>query len=620
MTENPTSTYDEEKEMVHMTSITTKEYQADVAIIGGGLSGLSAAIEASRQGAEVLVVEKGNTLRSGLAGSGIDHIQAHIPEFHDRIGYTTEDLVNDQYEFGGNIGGLRSNTLARYFAEHSGEDIRELERYGIQFRFENPCGQSIGHLKPCGYKIVPQFHYVPTSYNFAGRDIKRVLTKEVLKVGVRILNRVQVRSILVDEQGAAAGVVGMGTRSFEIVTVQAKTTILATQGGIARISKAGAGGTSFENFAAPSASTGAGKVLAAHVGARVLNMELTGLIDTYALMDYSFSVGLPSGSWWPAGRIVDENGEVVVPRNTDIPEETPQYKQRYRQLVEDYYSGRGRIAELLAQGRRLYFDLQEASEEELENIWWALGHEGKTNVLKHHLIKQGVDFKEARFPLRLGGKGALVPAGIWVKDDTTETDVLNLYATGDEIAGTGSGLPVAGGAIVFGKRSGEQAALRAREIPSPTATNTAQVVEGLMRQTEALLDDKNGSVTWKQAEESLQNLAEHTLGRPYTQVSIEDDLSLLSQATSSMRLQAGNPHELSRCFEVSDLYQILGFIYHAILARTSSLGPYIRADEADYVALPWGVATTISIKDGKPSTGTVSFHEASSSKYPTIHR
>ena len=49
------------------------EVAADVLIIGGGIAGCHAAINAARRGARVAIVEKGATIRSGSGGAGVDH-------------------------------------------------------------------------------------------------------------------------------------------------------------------------------------------------------------------------------------------------------------------------------------------------------------------------------------------------------------------------------------------------------------------------------------------------------------------------------------------------------------------------------------------------------------------
>jgi hypothetical protein len=49
------------------------EVDCDVLVVGGGVAGCWAAIGAARRGLKVALVEKGSTIHSGSAGSGIDH-------------------------------------------------------------------------------------------------------------------------------------------------------------------------------------------------------------------------------------------------------------------------------------------------------------------------------------------------------------------------------------------------------------------------------------------------------------------------------------------------------------------------------------------------------------------
>jgi ribulose 1,5-bisphosphate synthetase/thiazole synthase len=49
------------------------EVDADVLILGGGVAGSHAAINAAKRGAKVVVVDKGAVIRSGSGGAGVDH-------------------------------------------------------------------------------------------------------------------------------------------------------------------------------------------------------------------------------------------------------------------------------------------------------------------------------------------------------------------------------------------------------------------------------------------------------------------------------------------------------------------------------------------------------------------
>ena len=56
-----------------MEKISEELVEIDVLIAGGGIAGCIAAIKARELSVKVTVAEKGNTLRSGMAATGIDH-------------------------------------------------------------------------------------------------------------------------------------------------------------------------------------------------------------------------------------------------------------------------------------------------------------------------------------------------------------------------------------------------------------------------------------------------------------------------------------------------------------------------------------------------------------------
>ena len=75
--------------------------------------------------------------------------------------------------------------------------VLDLERFGINFRYPDST-------LPGKFRIVPQFHSVPTTFNFDGRDLKPVLTKEAKKRGVAIFNRVMMAELIIAD-GQASG-------------------------------------------------------------------------------------------------------------------------------------------------------------------------------------------------------------------------------------------------------------------------------------------------------------------------------------------------------------------------------------------------------------------------------
>ena len=106
---------------------------ADVLIIGGGIAGLTSAIEAANAGAKVIVLEKldrlgGSSVTSGgyVYGTGS---QMNKDESID--GYHPEEMVAYYNE---RTGGDMDETMVTYWAEHSGETVDWLiDEMGVVF-------------------------------------------------------------------------------------------------------------------------------------------------------------------------------------------------------------------------------------------------------------------------------------------------------------------------------------------------------------------------------------------------------------------------------------------------------------------------------------------------------
>jgi len=107
--------------------------EADVLVIGGGLAGCMAAIKAAEEeGVRVTMVDKSNTIRSGSAASGIDHVWAYIPPIHGKMGYSIEDMAEDHRQ--GVAYGFFRKDLFYLVAGTMYERVLDLERFGIDFR------------------------------------------------------------------------------------------------------------------------------------------------------------------------------------------------------------------------------------------------------------------------------------------------------------------------------------------------------------------------------------------------------------------------------------------------------------------------------------------------------
>ena len=186
--------------------------KTDFLIIGGGISGLQAGITAAELGLDTLILEKADTRRSGNGCGGNDHFLCYLPEYH---GDNFEEIMAEVKET--LVGGNQDNNLFRLMLERSADLIHKWESYGINMR---PTGtwNFEGHAMP-GRR---RYHL-----KYDGSNQKTCLTKAAQKAGAKIMNKIVVNEVLVNEAGHFAGAIGIDIRENEprIVIFQAKKTV-----------------------------------------------------------------------------------------------------------------------------------------------------------------------------------------------------------------------------------------------------------------------------------------------------------------------------------------------------------------------------------------------------------
>ncbi len=540
-----------------------KEYlETDVCIVGGGLSGAIAALRAKEEELDVLVLEKANVYRSGNAGSGIDHVFSYIPEFHETVGYTREMMKKDQNMLSHGGYGLCLKELNDHLIDNSYERITDLEKYGLKFRFEDS-------QLPGKYRIVPQFHSIPTSFNFEGRDIKPILSKEMAKAGVKIINRAFVVELLKDGN-KVIGALAVGAKNSVVYIVQAKTTILATYGGVDRLAR-NYTATDSERFHSYSICNGSGKVLAINAGADVINLEYIVSESKHYWLHWSMHAGAPGGSYWPCAQIIGENGNTVIERATAHSIDDPDYVHKYTAYMSSYQEKVLSLATRIKQGDKLYLDFSEATDEELERVIWSLENEGKCNVLLANMQKKGIKFRDIKIPLAAfdGIVTTSSCAGVYV-NTRCETTVENLYAAGNEIGGMSNNS--ASDAIVYGYEAGMQGALKAKQINEKGLVNPKQV-DDLFNLIESICNRGCGDF-WRDIENEAQAIMEQYGRNPHTDEKSHKALALLDELEKRSVMFANNLHELQRNLEVMFILQTIRAFFMACLNRKTSLGPF----------------------------------------------
>jgi succinate dehydrogenase/fumarate reductase flavoprotein subunit len=221
----------------------------DVVVVGGGLAGMRAAVEAAEGGADVAIVSKMHPVRShsGAAQGGINaalgNREDDSPENHAFDCVKGSDYLGDQDSI-------------EAMAEDAPRQIVWLEHRGCIFS-RLPDGRIA--QRPFGGAGSPRTCY---SADVTGLVILHTLWEQLERFNVKVYEEYFATALCV-EDGIGTGVVAYNMRSGELELVTAKATIFAT-GGLGRVYAKTTNGY---------ASTGDGMAIAYRAGIPLMDME-----------------------------------------------------------------------------------------------------------------------------------------------------------------------------------------------------------------------------------------------------------------------------------------------------------------------------------------------------------
>ena len=183
-------------------------YNTDVCIIGGGLAGVAAAMEAVDAGKDVIVIEKGPHGFGGPAGYNwnqfINFVRDDLP-WRESTDFVLNELTNQAIE---------KNSYEHWMGEDRNLMVRDANMgYGLLVR--NP---DTGELAP-----LLDF---PTIYGIY-RGFSRHQLDALGDLGVKILDRTMATDII-DQDGVCCGVMGLHIPTGTMRVVRAKATICCT--------------------------------------------------------------------------------------------------------------------------------------------------------------------------------------------------------------------------------------------------------------------------------------------------------------------------------------------------------------------------------------------------------
>ncbi len=511
----------------------------DVLIVGGGVAGCLAAVEARAQGADVLVVDKAKMLeRAGSVGGGVDQYLAamgsgpvwdeprymlwHFPEL-------TDDLVDME--------------IAERVVDEMPAVMRQVEGFGVDLT--DP--ETGDYLRTQAFGFPKPYHF-----NFDGTQFKYHVARAAKKAGAMPLGRTMITDLLVDQAtGRAYGAVGFNVRTAEWYVLRAGAVIVCT-GDINRISR-NLSDNPFDSWHLPY-NTGDGHAAGFRVGAELVNMEF---IEA-TLAPKGFSVQGTNSYVGLGGHFINRHGERFMFKYDPMGE-----KASRAILVE------GVIQEVLAGNEPLYVDLRHLSDDVLDHFERTLQFDRYT--LPGFFAQKGIDLRTqpievglSEFQIRSGGS-YMRGSGFRVDADGMTT-VPGLYAAGD-VSLIHGGI---GSAAVTGVIAGRESAARlAARGDATRPTPDERVLTDLRAQMATPLD--SSGPLWSAVEDDLREVVTRWAGYQRSDAS----LTLARERVARMKelgvdISAADLHDTMRAQETRNIVECIDMMLVSALARKDS--------------------------------------------------
>lgn len=525
----------------------SKTIETELAVVGGGIGGLMAAISAAEKGVKVTVLEKADTRRSGSGGGGCDHFFCYLPEQHgDSLEPLFQELMESQ------VGSNYDPSLVYRFMKTSTSIVEKWHEWGI-------------NMKPYGDKYEFRGHAFPGRpriwLKYDGHNQKTVLTRKARSLGVTILNHHAVLDLLHDGT-RVLGVLALDNSRSEpsFVLVQSKCVMLGS-GHASRLYTPMATPSTMFNTANCPTNAGAGHAQALRAGARVVNFELP-----YRHSGHKYFTRAGKGTW--IGLFKYPDGTNVGPFITKATKEVSD-------ITSDVWNNV--FTDMAREGRSpIYMDCSQIDEEDFQCMLKDFESEGLTSFL-NYMGKRGIDLRKhaiefSQFEPYFLGRGVEI-------DINGQTTLPGLYAAGDVVGNVRGAIA---GAAVYGWICGESIAEHCKELDIRPVEDL-ELTQERMAFFSSLYERPYGA-PWQEGNWGLQQILSDYAGAGPERVR---SATLLNAGLKTLRelreqckaeIKVSNSHELMRAAEVFDLMEVGEAILIGALGRRESRGLHIRKD------------------------------------------
>ena len=523
----------------------------DILVIGGGLAGLRAALEAKRAGRDVAVLSKVHPLRShsvaaqGGINAALGNAPAPVKDTWENHAFDT--IKGSDY--------LADQDAAEVMCREGIERVIEMEHWGTLFsRTED------GKIaqRPFGGTEFPRTCYAADR---TGHNLLHVLYEQLTGLQIPVYEEWHALSLVVDDE-RCIGILGFHLFEGRIIPIQARAIVLAT-GGYGRV---------YLRSTNAVINTGSGAHLAFQVGVSLEDMEF---VQFHPTSLYGTNILITEAARGEGGYLINAKGERFMERYVPTLMELGPRDIVARGIQREIEEGRG------FEGGYVHLDLRHLGKEKIMDRL--------PGIRQIAMDFAGVDPISEPIPVQPAQHYSM--GGIATNRDG-ETSLSGLFAAGECACVSVHGANRLGGnslleTLVFGVRAGKKAAQRVEvEKHHVNKALLQDRLRGFQSSLDEIFGRKRGEPPFHLRDEmkammtSLVGIFRKESDLLSAREKVRELKERMRRIGFKQKTLAFN-HELVQYLELEGMLHLSEVIVEGALARKESRGSHFRLDYPD---------------------------------------